>query len=103
MYNSTICIFRFIIMNKNKNCKLKKKVFMSTKTTSSHEGDFRAERIRILVHNFFLCLVETVGVTHAPRRNTYLLILFSEIMKQISLEMSLSYLKNMPFCYPSER
>ena len=50
-----------------------------------------------------MCFVETVGATHIPWRNADLVILFSKIIKQMILEMSLRYLKNMPFCYPSEK
>ena len=42
-------------------------------------------KLEILVHNFFVCLVETFGATHAPLRNLHLVIPpFSEIMNQIN-------------------
>ena len=57
------------------------KVFISIKTTSPHEGSLRAEiELEILVHNIFVCLVETLRATRAPRRNMHLVILFSEMM-----------------------
>ena len=36
-------------------------MFISTSTTGPHEGNLRAERIRILVHKFCVRLVETFG------------------------------------------
>ena len=42
------------------------KVLMSIKTTSSHEVNFRAEKIRNYGAQIFICLVETFGATGAP-------------------------------------
>ena len=60
-------------------------MFISTSTTGPHEGNLRAERIRILVHKFCVRLVETFGgaATRAPRRKVHFVVLFSEILNEI--------------------
>ena len=40
----------------------------------------RLKKLEILMNNFCLCLVETLGAMQAPRRNVHLVIIFSEIM-----------------------
>ena len=64
-------------------------MFIPKKTTSPHQGNLRAERIR---SSGAKCLVEISGATLAPRSNVDLGKLSLEIMKQRNCvpEMSLS-------------
>ena len=76
------------------------KVFISIKTTSPHEGSLRAEiELEILLHNIFVCLVETLRTTRAPRRNMHLVIFF--FRNDELPEMSLRNLQNASVYYPS--
>ena len=76
------------------------KVFISIKTTSPHEGSLRAEiELEILLHNIFVCLVETLRTTRAPRRNMHLVIFF--FRNDELPEMSLRNLQNASVYYTS--
>ena len=66
-------------------------MLISIKATSSHEGNFRTERIRNSGAQFFVCLVETFGATRASRRNVHLVPLFSEIMNQANRVPKMSF------------
>ena len=51
-------------------------MFIFIKTTSSHEGNFRAERIMNSDAQF--CLVQTFGAMHAPQKNVHLWYFFQK-------------------------
>ena len=63
------------------------------------------KELEILVHSFFVCLVQTSGATRAPRRNVHLVIVFSKTTnnepKNRVPEMSLCFMQNIQIYYPS--
>ena len=78
-------------------------MIITVKTTGIHADNLRAKRIRNSEAQFFVCLVETIGVMLIPHKNTCTSTSrhFRKHNPNCEPEISLSYLHNIPIYYPS--